>query len=101
MNFVTLPQRGSIIDVDSVSFVIGIQSKTGARAIRVGLGHSELQIITPGGCPALSRGTQRVKAGQRGEPSKVASTEVDKHTSPCRATAAGDQSAARTSRDMT
>jgi hypothetical protein len=47
MNFVTLPQRGSIIDLDSVSFVIGIQSKTGARAIRVGLGHSELQIITP------------------------------------------------------
>ena len=47
MNFVTLPQRGSIIDLDSVSFVIGIQSKTGTRAIRVGLGHSELQIITP------------------------------------------------------
>ena len=47
MNFITLPQSGSIIDLDSVSFVIRIQSKTGGRGIRVGLGHSEVQIITP------------------------------------------------------
>jgi len=47
MNFITLPQTGSIIDLDSVSFVIGIQSKTGVRGVRIGLGHSELQIITP------------------------------------------------------
>ena len=47
MTFITLPQSGSIIDLDSVSFVIKIQSKTGHRRIRIGLGHSELQIITP------------------------------------------------------
>jgi hypothetical protein len=47
MNFITLPQSGSIIDLDSVSFVIRIQNKTGGRGIRIGLGHSELQIITP------------------------------------------------------
>src|SRR5439155_22214363 len=47
MTFITLPQSGSIIDLDSVSFVIRIQSKTGGRGIRIGLGHSELQIITP------------------------------------------------------
>ena len=47
MTLVTLPQSGSIIDLDSVTFVIRIQSKTGGRGIRVGLGHSELQIITP------------------------------------------------------
>ena len=47
MAFITLPQSGSIIDLDSVSFVIRIQSKTGGRGIRIGLGHSELQIITP------------------------------------------------------
>ena len=44
---VTLPQSGSVIDLDHVSFVIKIQSKTGSRGIRIGLGHSELQIITP------------------------------------------------------
>ena len=44
---ITLPQSGSIIDLDRVSFVIRIQSKTGGRGIRIGLGHSELQIITP------------------------------------------------------
>src|SRR4029450_505311 len=47
MTFITLPQTGSIIDLDSVAFVIGIQSKTGRRGIRIGLGNSELQIITP------------------------------------------------------
>ena len=47
MTFITLPQSGSIIDLDSISFVIRIQSKTGGRGIRIGLGHSELQIITP------------------------------------------------------
>ena len=47
MNFITLPQSGYIIDLDSVSFVIRIQSKTGGRGIRIGLDHSELQIITP------------------------------------------------------
>jgi len=47
MTFITLPKSGSIIDLDSVSFVIRIQSKTGGRGIRIGLGHSELQIITP------------------------------------------------------
>ena len=47
MTFITLPQSGSIIDLDSISFIIKIQSKTGARGIRIGLGHSELQIITP------------------------------------------------------
>jgi hypothetical protein len=47
MDFITLPQSGSIIDLDRVSFVIRIQSKTGGRGIRIGLGHSELQIITP------------------------------------------------------
>ena len=47
MTLVTLPQSGSIIDLDSVSFVIRIQSKTGGRGIRIGLRHSELQIITP------------------------------------------------------
>lgn len=47
MTFITLPQSGSIIDLDSVSFVIKIQSKAGHRGIRIGLGHSELQIITP------------------------------------------------------
>jgi hypothetical protein len=47
MNFITLPQSGSIIDLDSVSFVIKIQNKTGVRGIRIGLGRSELQIITP------------------------------------------------------
>src|SRR5262245_58642290 len=47
MTLVTLPQRGSIIDLDSVSFVIRIQNKTGDRGIRIGLGDSELQIITP------------------------------------------------------
>ena len=46
MTFITLPQSGSIIDLDSVSFVIRIQNKTGGRGIRIGLGHSELQIIT-------------------------------------------------------
>ena len=44
---VTLPQSGSVIDLDSVSFVIRIQSKSGGRGIRIGLGSSELQIITP------------------------------------------------------
>lgn len=44
---VTLPQSGSVIDLDSVSFVIRIQSKSGGRGIRIGLGNSELQIITP------------------------------------------------------
>jgi hypothetical protein len=44
---VTLPQSGSIIDLDSVSFIIRIQSKSGGRGIRIGLGHSELQIVTP------------------------------------------------------
>ena len=47
MNFITLPQSGSIIDLDSVSFVIKIQNKTGGHGIRIGLGRSELQIITP------------------------------------------------------
>ena len=47
MMLVTLPQSGSVIDLDRVSFVIKIQSKTGGRGIRIGLGHSELQIITP------------------------------------------------------
>jgi hypothetical protein len=47
MNFITLPQSGSIIDLDSVSFVIRIQNKTGGHGIRIGLGRSELQIITP------------------------------------------------------
>ena len=47
MTFITLPQSGSIIDLDSVSFVIRIQNKTGGREIRIGLGHSELQVITP------------------------------------------------------
>jgi hypothetical protein len=47
MHFTTLPQSGSIIDLDSVSFVIRIQSKTGGRGLRIGLGHSELQIVTP------------------------------------------------------
>jgi len=47
MHLITLHRSGSIIDLDSVSFVIRIQSKTGGRGIRVGLGHSELQIITP------------------------------------------------------
>ena len=47
MHLITLPQGGSIIDLDSVSFVIRIQSKTGGRGIRIGLGHSELQIVTP------------------------------------------------------
>jgi hypothetical protein len=47
MHLITLSQSGSIIDLDSVSFVIRIQSKTGGRGIRVGLGHSELQIVTP------------------------------------------------------
>jgi len=47
MNFITLPQSGSIIDLDSVSFVIKIQNKTGGRGIRIGLGRLELQIITP------------------------------------------------------
>ena len=47
MNFISLPQSGAIIDLDSVSFVIKIQNKTGVRGIRIGLGHSELQIITP------------------------------------------------------
>jgi hypothetical protein len=47
MNFIILPQSGSIIDLDSVSFVIKIQNKTGVRGIRIGLDHSELQIITP------------------------------------------------------
>src|SRR5262245_11428997 len=47
MTLVTLPQSGSIIDLDSVSFVNRIQNKTGGRGIRIGLGHSELQIITP------------------------------------------------------
>ena len=47
MNFITLPQSGSIIDLDSVSYVIKIQNKTGVRGIRIGLDHSELQIITP------------------------------------------------------
>ena len=47
MTLVTLPQSGSISDLDSLSFVIRIQSKTGGRGIRIGLGHSELQIVTP------------------------------------------------------
>ena len=47
MTFITLPQSGSIIDLDGVSSVIRIQSKAGGRGIRIGLGHSELQIITP------------------------------------------------------
>ena len=47
MTLVTLPQSGSIIDLDSVLFVIRIQNKTGGRGIRIGLRHSELQIITP------------------------------------------------------
>ena len=47
MNFISLPQNGSIIDLDSVSFVIKIQNKTGVRGIRIGLGLWELQIITP------------------------------------------------------
>src|SRR5215472_13846861 len=47
MHLITLHRSGSIIDLDHVSFVIRIQSKTGVRAIRIGLGHSELQIITP------------------------------------------------------
>ena len=99
MIFITLPQSGSIIDLDSVSFVIKIQSKTGHRGIRIGLGHSELQIL-PRRCPALSRGTKRVKAGQRGEPSKVDSTDADEHTPSRGATATGDKSAARISRNL-
>ena len=55
MTFITLPQSGSIIDLDSVSFVIKIQSKTGHCGIRIGLGHSELQIITPAMPGAFSR----------------------------------------------
>src|SRR5262249_26119977 len=47
MNFITLPQSGCIIDLDSVSFVIRIQNKTGGHGIRTGLVRSELQIITP------------------------------------------------------
>jgi len=47
MHLITLPRSGSIIDLDSVTFVIRIQSKTGGRGIRIGLVHSELQIITP------------------------------------------------------
>jgi hypothetical protein len=46
MNFITLPQSGSIIDLDSVSFVIKIQNKTGGHGIGIGVGRSELQIIT-------------------------------------------------------
>ena len=48
MHLITLPQSGSIVDLDSVSFVIKIQNKTGNHhGIRIGLGRSELQIITP------------------------------------------------------
>ena len=47
MQLITLRQSGSIIDLDSVSYVIRIQNKTGGRGIRIGLGHLELQIITP------------------------------------------------------
>ena|SRR5205809_7542248 len=35
MTFITLPQSGSIIDLDSVSFVTRIQSKTAGRGIRI------------------------------------------------------------------
>ncbi|HEU0208612.1 MAG TPA: hypothetical protein VFQ78_06510 [Candidatus Udaeobacter sp.] len=47
MTFITLPQSGSVIDLDSVAFVIKIQNKSGGRGIRISLGRSELQIITP------------------------------------------------------
>ena len=47
MTLITLPLSGSIIDLDSVSFIIRIQNKTGGRGIRIGLGGSEIQIITP------------------------------------------------------
>ena len=47
MTLITLPQSGSVIDLDTVSFIIRIQSKAGGRGIRIGLGHSELQIVTP------------------------------------------------------
>jgi len=35
MTFITLLQSGSIIDLDSVSFVTRIQSKTAGRGIRI------------------------------------------------------------------
>jgi hypothetical protein len=46
MTFITLPHTGSVIDLDRVTFVIKIQNKTGGRGIRIGLGDSEIQIVT-------------------------------------------------------
>jgi len=100
MNFITLPQSGSIIDLDSVSFVIRIQSKNGGRGIRIGLGHSELQIITPDDARLFLEELRESKQVNVENPSKVDSTDVNEHTLPCATTATGDQSAARISRNL-
>jgi len=47
MTSITLTQRGAIIHLDSVSFVIRIQHKPAGHGIRIALGRSELQIFAP------------------------------------------------------
>jgi len=100
MTFITLPQSGSIIDLDSVSFVIRIQNKTGGRGIRIDLGHSELQIVTPADARRFLEELRESKQINVENPSKVDSTGLDEHTSLRGAAATGNKSAARINQNV-
>ncbi len=46
MTFITLPQNGAIIDLDSVAFVVAAQTASPAgTGIKIGVGGSELQFF--------------------------------------------------------
>ncbi len=46
MTFITLPQNGAIIDLDSVAFVVAAQTASSAgTGIKIGVGGSELQFF--------------------------------------------------------
>ena len=100
MHLTTLPQSGSIIDLDRVSFVIKIQSKTGGRGIRIGLGHSELQIITPDDARRFLeelRESKQVNVENLLKWIRLTPTSI---LPPRGATATGDKSASRISRNL-
>jgi len=46
MTFITLPQNGALIDLDSVAFVVAAQTASSAgTGIKIGVGGSELQFF--------------------------------------------------------
>src|SRR5436190_23306761 len=100
MTFITLPQSGSIIDLDSVSFVIRIQNQAGGRGIRIGLGHSELQIITPDDARRFLEELRESKQVDVENLLRWDSADVDEHALARGRTATGDKSLAKIGRNV-